>query len=194
MHRPEVDTLGLHSGGGHIVGSLPAEEKPLATVALGAEHQTASFKCSRSARVQGFFTHEWPELQKRNYCKVFVLENPSDPNLIWGYYTLSSAVLQKSNLSNSDEKRGPLGFHAPMVRIGFMGRDDTAEKGVGKILVVDAARRAARITDLGIWGIVLEPEGGKDTNPKLWNWYRSMQFTEARGTPSMYAPLQKLIG
>jgi len=72
---------------------------------------------------------------------VFIYENPDDPTEVWGYYTLSAGSVEKSSLSGSDEKRSPFGFHAPMARIGFMGRADAASKGLGSGLLLDAARR-----------------------------------------------------
>lgn len=47
---------------------------------------------------------------------------------IWGFYTLSAAIIYKQELSGSDEKKivkHYQGYPAPAVRIGFMGRDVT---------------------------------------------------------------------
>jgi len=38
-----------------------------------------------------------------------------------------------------------------MVRIGFMGRDNAAPKGLGAGLIVDAARRVHRNADIAAW-------------------------------------------
>src|ERR1019366_4368951 len=127
-----------------------------------------------------------------NYCRVFIAPNPSDIDQIWGYYTLSAALLMKTQLTGSDEKRASknfLGYPAPMVRIGFMGRDDKAVSGFGASLIVDAARRVHRNGDIAAWGLVLEPEGGPE-NSKLWDWYQKQGLKPCRNTPgSMYGPL-----
>ncbi len=52
-----------------------------------------------------------------------------------------------------------------MVRIGFMGRDDSAPKTFGAALLVDAARRIHRNPDIAAWGLVLESDGGPDKPP-----------------------------
>ena len=84
----------------------------------------------------------------------------------------------------------------PAVLIGYMGKDDRAQKGLGAALIVEAARRVVRNRDVAAWGIVLDAEGGRD-NQKLWSWYQSLGFTPAR-LPEyprlMYAPFSVLLG
>jgi hypothetical protein len=169
-----------------------SEKVGLATVPLQEHHDFSSFKCFRSPRIEGFFAKEWPRLKQGNYCKVFVLEDITDVINIIGYYTLSSAVVQKENLSNRHEKDSPFGFSAPMVRIGFMGRRDGSLVGTGKLLIADAAKRVSLISDLGIVGIVLEPEGGV-VNNRLAEFYKSLGFKTCRGNASMYALLKDLV-
>jgi hypothetical protein len=119
------------------------------------------------------------------------LEDREDKTKILGYYTLSSATMEKRHLTNGDEKRSPNGFHPPMVRLGFMGKCDGSIAGLGKLLIADAANRVSRITDIGICGIVLEPEGGLET--KLAGFYSSLGFKKCRVAPSMYAFIKDLI-
>jgi hypothetical protein len=76
-----------------------------------------------------------------------------------------------------------------MVRIGFMGRDDTAPRGFGSALIVDAARRVFQNRDIAAWGLVLESEGG-EKNRKLWDLYQQQGFKSCRNTQnSMYGAL-----
>ena len=153
------------------------QEEPLITSILADTHDVDGFICSKSPRVAGFFAREAKKLVVAGFCKVFVAPNPDLSSMIWGYYTLSAAQVQKFNLSGSDEKRvvrEALGYAPPMARIGFMGKHDGAPPEFGKLLLVDAARRIARQDNAAI-GIVLEPEGGKD-NAKLWRWYTELDF------------------
>jgi len=187
---PSADTGGVAGTGN--AGGIPEEKTgALATTPITDYHSTSTFRCSKSSRVEQFFIKEWPLLRERNYCKVFVLEDNDNPSTILGYYTLSSAILLKENLSNSDEKNSPLGMHAPMVRIGFMGKHDKAMRGTGALLAVDAAKRVMQIADLGIWGIVLEPELGTGDN-KLADFYRSLGFKTCRKANSMYVAAKDL--
>ena len=81
-----------------------------------------------------------------------------------------------------------------MVLIGFMGKQDDTEKGLGEALLTDAARRVHRNPDIPAWGLMLDSEDGQE-NAKLWAWYQAHGFTPAkpddRGNSGvMYAPLK----
>ncbi|HEY3637018.1 MAG TPA: hypothetical protein VGK90_02615 [Rhizomicrobium sp.] len=191
----EADTLD-NRGCGTAPGTLQAE--PLITVPLSTVHRTQDFKCSNSERVTNFFVREAPPLIAGKYCNVFIAPDPSDETAIWGYYTLSAAQILRAHLSGKDEKnavRHYLGLPPPMARIGFMGRHDSAPKGFGRGLLIDAARRVYRNQDIPAWGLVLESEQG-EANAKLWKWYQDQGFKKSRDKDSlntMYAPLSAFI-
>ncbi|WP_156898286.1 hypothetical protein [Methylocapsa acidiphila] len=166
--------------------------EPLNTVLLAERHLTADFKSSRSERISNFFSTEAKIWIPKNYCRAFVIQNPESPNHILGFYTLSAALIQKSNLINRDDRKAPRGIPVPMIRIGFMGRDDLAPQGLGVALIIDAARRIHRNPDIAAWGIVLESEGGRD-NSSLYQWYKTLGFEGCKGNEfSLYAPLDSL--
>jgi hypothetical protein len=174
----------------------PVPQEGLISGAIDASHRVDDFVCENSPRVASFFAKEAKVLVP-NYCRLFIASNPDDPSHVWGFYTLSAALLLKQNLSGSDEKRvskSYMGYPAPMVRIGFMGRDKTAPKGFGAALIVDAARRVYRNQDIAAWGIVLESDGGPE-NQKLWGWYEAQGFKVCRGSHpnSMYGPLSAFL-
>ena len=84
----------------------------------------------------------------------------------------------------------------PMARVGYLGRDDKTEKGLGKMLVQDSARRVSRIVDLGIWGLMLDAE----VEP-LVKWYEAAGFQRVRPPKDpqavhpliMYAPFKNFL-
>lgn len=197
MHSDTAKANSVDIEGGGI-DPQPISEERIVTVPLNAGHRTADFKCGNSERIAGFFSKEAKVLVP-NYCRVFVAPNPEDDTQIWGFYTLSAAILVKTSLSGTDEKRvskNYMGYPAPMIRVGFMGRDDTSVKGFGALLIVDAARRVHRNRDIGAWGLVLEFEGGPDKNPKLWAWYLAQGFKACRSGPqpnSMYGALSAFL-
>jgi hypothetical protein len=172
-------------------------QAPLVTVPLSSLHKTDLFTCSRSSRVQRFFSNEAVRLVP-HYCRAFIATDPEDAAIVWGYYTLSASQLHKANLSGTDEKRVTtryMGYPAPMVRIGFLGRDDRATKGLGSVLLVDAAIRVSRNPDIAAWGLVLDCEGGQE-NKTLWAWYLKRGFKACRDPSSpraMYAPLSAFL-
>jgi hypothetical protein len=117
---------------------------------------------------------------------VFVAPDPADDTRIFGFYTLSAEGIPREHVSNSYEKKvGRLvgSYSVPMARIGFMGKDDSAPKGFGSVLISDAARRAMA-SSIGVCGIIVEPEGGQSGNPKLWSWYLDQGFMQCRKAPS----------
>lgn len=194
---PEVVIGG--ADGGEQAGSGAAQEavslEPLQTVPLNDNHRCDDFVCSKSERVTGFFARERHILVPHNYCRVFILPNPDDPTHIWGFYTLSPSLLVRNRATGSEQKRIPGGLPIPMVLIGFMGKQDGTEKGLGEALILDAARRVHRNPDIPAWGLMLDSEDGPE-NTKLWAWYQSQGFTPAkpddRGKAGvMYAPLRK---
>jgi hypothetical protein len=195
MHdeAPETDRANLEGRG--VNKSIVWTEDPLITVQLSDLHRVQDFKCPQSARVEGFFTNERKILVPL-YCRAFIAPNPDDALDIWGYYTLSAAVVVKDNLTGSDEKRISQqfrGYPAPMVRIGFMGKSQDAPKGFGVALLIDAARRVYRNADIAAWGLILEPEGGSE-NKMLYSWYEKNGFKACRKLENtMYAPLSSLI-
>jgi hypothetical protein len=104
-------------------------------------------------------------------------------------------LLVRGALTGSQQKKVPKGLSVPMFRIGFMGRDDNAPKGVGSVLISDAARRIFANPDIAAWGLMLDSEGGP-TNGSLWEWYKRQGFSPTRdgNNPGvMFAPLKQLI-
>jgi hypothetical protein len=125
---------------------------------------------------------------------VFILPNPSDRTQVWGFYTLSPSLIPRARTTRKHQSEIPIGF-VPMMLIGFMGKHEGTERGVGSTLILDAARRVYVNPDLAAWGLMLDSEGGPE-NSTLWEWYQRQGFTPARADPElgvMYAPLRKLI-
>jgi hypothetical protein len=72
-----------------------------------------------------------------------------------------------------------------------MGRHDEAPKGIGAGLIIDAARRVYRNSDIAAWGLILDAEG---QNEQLMKWYESIGFRRAKKTTGvLYAPFKSLI-
>lgn len=194
MHdQPEkTDGGDGHRGGGN---AGVQQEVPLVTFPLRDSHRTKDFISKRSPEVEEFLRDKAPDLVRRNHCRVFVLENPDDRDQVWGYYSLSASQIVRENMNN--KHRGSLGRRsAPMLILGYMGRDDSLPpKKYGPWLIQDAARRAIKAREnLGIWGLMLEAE-----NEGLAKWYEHPDRGFKRcpksaelvpGRPPMYAPLE----
>jgi hypothetical protein len=195
-------SVAADSGGreGGSDASRPSEVvEPLITVPFRPDfHRAAEFRCVKSERVANFFTAEWPRFASRGYCRVLVYPDPGDQARILGYYTLSPTELRPEDLTGTQRRNVIGGLPVPMMLIGFMGRDDGAEAGVGGMLLIDAARRVHRSTDTNAWALKLDAEGGPVDNPKLFDWYKSMGFTPRKDetgveTKTMYCPIRRLL-
>jgi hypothetical protein len=153
MHeQPSGADAGAPEGGGSA--PLPMDEEPLKTVPLAYFHRVRDFRCKRSERINSFLVKEAPDWMRQGYCRVFVLPNPADSTEIWAYYSLSAAQMQRAELTGSLQKKIPGGIPVPLMRIGFMGRNDFAPVGIGGGIIEDAARRVYR-EGTG-WGLILE--------------------------------------
>jgi hypothetical protein len=195
MHEEPGGTDRGKPAGGIVVAEPVQQQEPLRTVPLSATHRTADFVCGKSSRISAFFASDCPHLLQHNYCRVFVLSNPSDPDEVWGFYTISPSLLFRGAATGSDQKRVPKGLPIPMALIGFMGRHDGAPKGLGEALIVDVARRLFYSSDFAAWGLMLDSEGG-EANKKLWDWYIAQGFTAAKDAQrptAMYGALKKFL-
>jgi hypothetical protein len=190
MHENKSEADEEVAGGGKPAATAAAEEA-LDTVPLQpGYHRVEQFTCSKSPRVQAFLRADPDRLIRSNYTKVFIYPNPDDACHVWAYYTLSAAVVERRLTGSQLQKRLPGGIPIPVVRIGYMGRDDNAPRGLGAGLIVDAARRVTRITDLGIWGLTLDAENEELAT----KFYARVGFKRARQAASEDAPPLLMYG
>jgi hypothetical protein len=169
-------------------------------VALDAAHRVSEFVCKRSARVTNFLRNDAASYVAANYSRVFILPDPNNAAVIWGYYTLSATSMPYAEMTGSQQKKVPNviqpGIPAPLALLGYMGRDsDKTESGFGEAIIVDAARRVYHSRDIAAWGIILDAE---NRAPDLMKWYEGLGF-KVKAVPSgtvtgvMWAPLSNLI-
>jgi len=196
MHEETGRPDGIPSERGGTSEAVSPKE-PLVTVPFVPDfHFKDQFTCLKSGRVQEFVRSDPQRLVSCNYTKVFVLPNLSDPRRILGFYALSACTVARDHTTTQQQKRIPRGLPVPMVLIGYMGRDDNAPRGLGPALIVDAARRVDRISELGIWGIALHAEN-EELATKV---YLKAGFKRAKQLPGvsgshllMFAPLASLL-
>ena len=103
MHADTAQADGIDPKGSGP-NPIPLQEEPLITVPISEKHRVDNFVCKNSQRVAGFFGAE-AKLLVPLYCRLFIAPRPDDETAVWGYYTLSAALLFKGNLSGRDEKR-----------------------------------------------------------------------------------------
>lgn len=192
MHEQPASTDSTHAGVPQQASELP-QKLELATVALNGEfHRCHQFQCKKSERVSRFLHSDRHRLAGP-FAKIFVLEDPDDRASILGYYCLAAGQIERDWVSNKLAKQIPRDI-APMALLGFMGKQDGTPKGIGEILLADAAIRISRL-DVGVWGVMLHAE-----NERLAAWYGERGFKSApldkvgeKNKLLMYAPLVSLL-
>jgi len=199
MHdEPQTAVGNTKDGDSEIAGVEP--EAPI-TKPLRPDHDVSGFvlpSVAKKTNVKDFLVEQASILDKAQYCRVFVWENPDNPKQIWGFYSLSASALAVAAMKPGhkhkawEEKK-----QIPMALLGYMGRhNDDRLKSVGPGLIHDAAKRVAKANkELACWGIWLTAH-----NEKLVEWYQKQNFDRAvpvgKGqtvTFLMYAPLASLL-
>jgi hypothetical protein len=91
---------------------------------------------------------------RRRAAAVFVLVRDDQPQRIAGYYTLSSASIVLEALPDEVARKLPRYPLVPAVLIGRLARD-VGFPGVGKLLLLDALKRALRHSEQVAAAVVL---------------------------------------
>jgi hypothetical protein len=197
MHDKTGQTIESDDRGRQIASTASLE--PLGTVPLTAAHNVQTF-VSRSGRIQHFIRSEALDYVAKRYASVSVWPDAGDdPTKIMGFYSLAPFSVERDELNNRYSRRSKTipGIPVPMGLIGYLGRSPDSPRGFGAVLIIDAARRAARSLDFPVWGLCLHPE---DANDKLIGRYKEIGFIAGMGWTRdqtkrllMYAPLEALL-
>jgi predicted GNAT family N-acyltransferase len=123
----------------------------------------------------------------RGVTSVFVLVDDDQPNKILGYYTLSAAQVDISQLSPVDQKRLPR-YPIPCFRLGRLARDmGSRGSGIGGVLmglVVERCRKAK--VSIGAYALLVD---AKSTSAKsFYEHYGFIPCTDSAMT--LYMPLR----
>lgn len=97
---------------------------------------------------------------RRNVARVFVCSPVVDPVKVAGYYTLSAANVQCTDLPANMAKKLPR-YPIPVALMGRLAVDITfQDQGIGSILLIDACKKLRRAQDfLAVAGLVVDAKG-----------------------------------
>ncbi len=127
------------------------------TFLLNSEHGKADFSCGNDM-LDNYLHKQAKQDIKRKLSACFVL---TDGNVVKGYYTLSSASIQRSQLPESIVKKMPPSYiDLPVTLLGRLAVDIKFKRqGVGKLLLIDALKRSyeTSITSIASMAIVVDP-------------------------------------
>ncbi|HSV50528.1 MAG TPA: GNAT family N-acetyltransferase [Burkholderiaceae bacterium] len=120
---------------------MPAPTAPYRIEALGKTHDRTAFACG-SAALDRYLQQQARQDADKSVAAPFVLTTPPAPRVL-GYYTLSAALVNASELPGTLAKKLPRYPHLPVTLLGRLAVDQGMKgKGVGQFLLMDALRRS----------------------------------------------------
>lgn len=123
---------------------------------------------------------------RRRAAIVYVATEPEKAD-VCGYYTLSAAELEASNLPEEIRKRLPRYPTLPAVLLGRLATDlRWRGVGLGAALLYDAFQRCHRHNEFGVMFIIVDPF------PQARAFYRRYGFRDIPDQERMYIPMTEV--
>ena len=160
-------------------------EPPFVLEPLGPHHDRATFSCGEPA-LDAYIRRQASQDARRRVAQVFIAPAEA-PGQIAGYYTLSAASFERSELP-SDVAKGLPHYPVPAAVIGRLAVDRRSQgRGLGETLLVDAIRRVVRVSDtIAVYAIVVDAK-----NDRARAFYERYGFTSFPSSPlRLFLPLQ----
>ncbi len=139
---------------------VSVDEPPPVVEPLAGHHDRASFTCGEPA-LDAYIRRQASQDVRRRVAQVFVALGDV-PGSIAGYYTLSAASFQKSQLPQALAKRLPH-YPVPAVVLGRLAVDRTRQgRGLGEALLLDAIRRVVRAgTTIAVYAMIVDAKNDR---------------------------------
>lgn len=122
---------------------------------LTGSHDRQGFDCGRT-ELNDWLQRIARQHQDKGLSKTFVAVQESAPAIVCGYYALTVAELDHSQIPESHRNKLPR--RIPGIRLGRLAVDlRYKRKGLGELLLVDALNRARRVQqDAGVVGLFVD--------------------------------------
>lgn len=121
---------------------------------LSSQHDRAAFSCGNDA-LDRYLKEQSTQDVRRSTARIFVAIDPSQPERIIGFFTLSAASITASDLPLEIAKRLPR-HPIPAALIGRLAVDlSVAGRGLGRILVADAVKKAMAAAKMVAMAVVV---------------------------------------
>lgn len=123
---------------------------------LSSDHDRLGFDCG-DAPLNNYIQKLARQDVKRRISRVFVATTTQEPKNILGYYTLSSLSIELSHLPSKLADKLPK-HPVPAALIGRLAvHKRWQQKGIGKMLLVDAIKRTLSISEeIAIYAVVVD--------------------------------------
>ena len=155
---------------------------------LGKAHEKKNFKCGNDLLDNYFYFQASQDIKRRlSACFVLIELNTS---IIRGYYTLSNNSIAIESVPEKWRKKLPTSYQSiPTTLLGRLAVDKNFQgQGIGKLLLIDALRRAYTISkEVGSFAVVVDPI---DLETK--NFYLKYGFIELPDSGKLFISIQTL--
>jgi GNAT superfamily N-acetyltransferase len=156
----------------------------LQTVPFNSSHKKGNFQCGVVLLDNYLHTQAKQDvIRKLSACFILADEN----NKMLGYYTLSSASIPCSILTDAIQKKLPSSYSdLPCTLLGRLAVDQKYQgKGNGELLLVDALKRSFDTSSIvGSMAIVVDP-----IDDKAVKFYRAFGFLHLPDSGKMFLPM-----
>lgn len=154
---------------------------------LDKHHDRSPFDCGQPL-LNDWLKDRAGQFDRRDLSRTFVATRPHDP-IVVGYYAISTHRVVYDTLPASDA-RGLPPLDIPVVLIGRLAVDQTLQgQGLGALLLVDALRRSAQISEqVGIRAVEVDA-----LNEAARNFYLKFGFRSLLDDPRhLFIPMQEI--
>lgn len=123
---------------------------------LDTHHDRARFRCGVPS-LDDYVQKQARQDVKRRISRVFVESTAEHPDVLVGYYTLSTLSIELSQLPSTLARKLPR-HPIPAALLGRLAIDRIAQgHGVGSILLADAIKRTLAVSDeIAIYAMVVD--------------------------------------
>lgn len=142
-------------------------------VPLAETHNRAAFMCGKLP-LDRYLQQQAGQDRRRDLAQCFVLVSPDEPDTILGYYTLSAASVELTELTPAQAKKLPYRV-LPALLIGRLAvRQDLQGQGTGRRLLNAALSHCSRLrVQLGAYAVLVDP-----LDDEARAWYLKAGFLE----------------
>jgi GNAT superfamily N-acetyltransferase len=116
-------------------------------------HDRSAFDCGKPP-LNEFLQTKVTQYERRHLGRTFVALRETVPHLVSGYYTLAASAIALPDLPSEISAKLPR-HPVPVILLARLAVDRGAQgKGLGRVLLVDALRRATELSaSLGVFAV-----------------------------------------
>lgn len=155
---------------------------------LNTNHSRSGFRCGVEA-LDLYIHKQAGQDIKRRISRVFIATTPDKPEMVIGYYCLSTLSIELSQLPDTLTRKLPK-HPIPAVLIGRLAVSETAQGcGIGKMLLSDAIKRTLLISDqIAVYAMVVDA-----INKKAESFYEQFGFKQLSDySKRLFLPLKSI--